>query len=67
MAKCGVRDCGGKVVGGFEHHIYATAPDIEPTIIDRVKTLWCSVHKSPLEDTIQHPGRYLTQKDVDRL
>ena len=67
MAKCGIRDCTGKVIGGFEHYTYATASDVTPKIIDRDIICWCAAHKSDLEDKVELPGDWLTQKDVDKL
>lgn len=66
MAKCVVRGCEYKVVGGFERHVYSTAPDVTPTIIDRLNTLWCAGHESSLKNKVRPPGRWLTQKDIDR-
>lgn len=63
MAKCVFVGCLNKVVGGWEHHVYATAPDVTPTVIDKRRTCWCHSHESSVK--LKQPGRLLTQRELE--
>jgi len=67
MTKCGFPGCGQRAVGGFEHHVYATASEVTPTIIDKSEIYWCGTHEGDLEDHVELPGIWFTEEDLDTL
>jgi hypothetical protein len=65
MAKCEVRDCTGKVIGGYQHVIPCGTPfDPDAATLD-VRSFWCQHHKrSAIRSLETKPGMRLTHSQI---
>jgi hypothetical protein len=55
MAKCGITECSKRAVKGFEK------ADANRSVVR-----WCDDHEADLADKVIGPGRWLTQRQVDK-
>jgi hypothetical protein len=63
VAKCGVRDCIGKVIGGFQRlEDVGHFNDPTATILG-MKRFWCEHHKGNLTQNLGR-GRFLSEEEL---
>jgi hypothetical protein len=63
MAKCGMRDCTEKVIGGFQSTIAAGTFENPEATIPGMQTFWCKTHESGLKQGLGR-GRHLSGEEL---